>query len=151
MGPNAVANPAALVAALKSQQPPQNPKTPLERLNPDQQALEHIKAASVSLERAQQFTNDTHMLLAFNAIGGVLTKALLRFDGAAVVQALQEAVQSFPPMVAPAPGGGPMGPQGAPTQSQGGGTMPPGAPPAAPPGQQQGGLAAALGQGALTA
>jgi hypothetical protein len=109
-GPNNVVNPTALLASLKSQAPAANPKTPLERLNPDQQVLENVKAASVSLERAQQFTNDNNMLLVFNAIGGVLSKALLKFDGQQVMQALQEAVQTFPPPVAPAGAGGPQAP-----------------------------------------
>jgi hypothetical protein len=112
MGPNSVSDPAALVSALKSQQPAQNPRTPLERLNPDQQILENIKAASVSLERAQQFTNDQNLILVLNAMGGVLSKALLKFDGQAVMDALRDAVSTFPPPVAPAAGAAP---QGAPT------------------------------------
>jgi hypothetical protein len=114
MGPNAVANPAALVAALKQAQPPQKPGTPFERLNPDQQALEHIKSAAVSLERATQFTNDQPMLMVWNAMIGTLNKALLKFDGTAVMASLQESVQSFPPTGAPGPMGGqpPPGPPG---------------------------------------
>jgi hypothetical protein len=114
MGPNAVQNPAALLSALKSQQPPPNPSTPTERVNPDQQALEHVKAAQVSLERAKAYTNDPHMLMVFDVIAGTLTKALLKFDGAAVLQALQQSVSS---VGAPAPGmGGP--PLGGPPQQQ---------------------------------
>lgn len=109
-GPNNVVNPSALISSLKSQAPAANPKTPLERLNPDQQVLENVKAASVSLERAQQYTNDNNMLLVFNAMGGVLAKALLKFDGQQVMQALQEAVQTFPPPVAPAGAAGPQAP-----------------------------------------
>ena len=138
MGPNAVSNPAALISALKTQQPPTNPKTPLERLNPDQQALEHLKAASVSLERAQQYTNDEHMILVLSAVGGVLTKALLRFDGQAVMGALREAVQSFPPPVAP----GMAGPQPPPMGAAGPGPQP-GAPMGAPGGMSPGGAPAA--------
>ncbi len=107
MGPNAVQNPAALVAALKQAQPAQKPGTPIERLNPDQQALEHIKAAAVSLERATQFTNDQPMQMTFNAMIGTLNKALLKFDGQAVMASLQEATQSFPPTGAPGLAGGP--------------------------------------------
>lgn len=110
MGPNAVQNPAALVSALKAQQPPANPATPFERLNPDAQALEHIKAASVSLERATQFTNDQPMLMVFNAILGTLNKALLKFDGTSVMQSLAESVSSFPPTGAPGMAGGPQPP-----------------------------------------
>lgn len=126
MGPNAVQNPAALLSALKTQQPPPNPATPAERINPDQQALEHVKAAQVSLERAKAYTNDPHMQMVFDVVGGTLTKALLKFDGAAVLQSLAEAVQSVSPMGAPAPGMGgqppqqpPMGgPQGLPMGAQ---------------------------------
>jgi hypothetical protein len=140
IGPNAVQNPAALVSALKSQAPPSNPRTPLERLNPDQQALEHIKAASVSLERAQQFTNDPNMILVLNAMGGTLSKALLKFDGQTVMQSLQEATQSFPPAVAPAqagssPGASPAMPgQGAPPAAPPGMAAPPSMPTSAPGG-----------------
>lgn len=126
MGPASVADPAALVNALKSQQGPANPKTPLERLNPDQQLLENVKAASVSLERAQQFTNDDNAILVLNAMGGVLSKMLLKFDGSEVMNALRDAVATFPPPVAPGMGAQP----GQPGQP---GT-PPGAPPAAPSG-----------------
>jgi preprotein translocase subunit SecD len=125
MGPASVADPAALVSALKSQQPASNPKTPLERLNPDQQILENIKAASVSLERAQQFTNDDNLIMVLNAMGGVLSKALLKFDGQQVMQALRDAVGTFPPPVAPGMGAAP----GA--QAPGAPGAPPGAPPAA--------------------
>lgn len=140
MGPNAVANPAALVAALKSAQPAQKPGTPFERLNPDQQALEHIKAASVSLERATQFTNDQPMQMTLNAMIGTLNKALLKFDGTAVMQSLQEAAQSFPPTGAPGPMGSPPppGPMGGPPQmGMGAPAVPPqpgmGGPPQMPP------------------
>jgi hypothetical protein len=105
MGPQAVQNPAALMAALKAQQPPSNPATPFERLNPDQQALEHVKAAAVSLERATQFTNDMPMQMTFNAIIGTLNKALLKFDGQQVMNGLRESVQTFPPIGAPGPVG----------------------------------------------
>lgn len=124
MGPQAVANPAALISALKSQQPPANPATPFERLNPDQQALEHIKAAAVSLERATQFTNDMPMQMTINAMIGTLNKALLKFDGQQVMQSLRESVQTFPPIGAPGPGG-------AQVPGQIGAPAPPG-PPAAP-------------------
>lgn len=123
-GPNSVANPAALVSALRSQQPANNPRTPFERLNPDQQVLENIKAASVSLERAQQFTNDTNMLQVLNAMGGVLSKALLKFDGTQVMDAMRDAVSQFPPPVAPGMGAAPSGAPGVALA----------APPAAPPG-----------------
>lgn len=125
MGPNSVQNPQALISALGSQQPPANPKTPLERLNPDQQVLENVKAASVSLERAQQFTNDTNMLMVFNAIGGTLSKALLKFDGTEVMAALRDAVGQFPPPVAPGAGavpglgGPPAATAGMPSQASG--------------------------------
>jgi len=132
MGPSDISNPSALVAALKSQAPPANPKTLLERLNPDQQALEHIKSASVSLERAGQFTNDPHMLIALSAIGGVLTKALLKFDGQSVLGALTEAVQQFPPAIASAPGAGPTGPQPPPPGGMPQGMQPGAGAPAAP-------------------
>jgi len=105
MGPNAVSNPAALIGALKSQQPAPNPTTPNERVNPDQQVLEHIKAAQVSMDRAKAYTNDEHIKLALDVMSGTLTKAMLKFDGMSVLQSLQQAVQSLPPMVAPAPGG----------------------------------------------
>lgn len=118
MGPNAVADPAKLLAALKSQQPPVNPTTPQERVNPDQQALEHVKAAQVSLERAKAYTNDPHMLMVFDIVGGTLTKALLKFDGAAVLQSLQESLQSVSPMGAPAPGIGGQPPQQPPMGGQ---------------------------------
>ena len=121
-GPNTVANPAALIKALGSQQPPGNPRTPLERLNPDQQVLENIKSASVSLERAQQFTNDTNMLMVLNAMSGTLGKALLKFDGQQVMDALRESVATFPPPVAQGMGAAPSGAPG------------PQGPPAAPPG-----------------
>jgi hypothetical protein len=124
MGPQAVQNPAALIAALKSQQPPSNPTTPFERLNPDQQALEHIKAAAVSLERSIQFTNDMPMQMTLNAMIGTLNKALLKFDGQQVMQSLRESVQTFPPIGAPGPGG-------AQVPGQTGAPAPPG-PPAAP-------------------
>lgn len=122
MGPASVADPAALVNALKSQQGPANPKTPLERLNPDQQLLENVKAASVSLERAQQFTNDDNAILVLNAMGGVLSKMLLKFDGSEVMNALRDAVATFPPPVAPGMGAAPPGapaPQGAPAAPAG--------------------------------
>lgn len=109
MGPSAVTNPEALVRALGSQQPAANPKTPLERLNPDQQVLENVKAASVSLERAQQFTNDQNMIMVFNAMGGTLSKALLKFDGTEVMAALRDAVAQFPQPVAPGVGAAPQG------------------------------------------
>ena len=125
MGPAAVQNPAALIGALKAQQPPANPRTPLERVNPDSQALEHIKAASVSLERATQFTNDPQMLLTFNAILGTLNKALLKFDGQQVMQSLQEAIGSFPPPVAPGMAGGPQPPQPSPGLGAGAPAAPP--------------------------
>jgi hypothetical protein len=128
MGPTSVADPAKLVAALKGQQPAANPKTPLERLNPDQQILENIKAASVSLERAQQFTNDQNLLMVLNAMGGVLSKALLKFDGQEVMNALRDAVATFPPPVAPGVGAAPGQPQGSP------GAPPPMSGPAAPAG-----------------
>lgn len=101
VGPNSVQDPQALIAALRSQQPASNPTTTPERLNPDKEALEKIKAAAVSLDRAQEFTNDQSLLLVLDAITGVLNKALLRFDGPSVMQALQEAVAQFPPMIAP--------------------------------------------------
>ena len=137
MGPNAVGDPSQLIAALKQQQPPPNPSTPAERTNPDQQALEHIKAAQVSIDRARAYTNDPMMLQVFDIISGTLTKALLKFDGSEVLQSLAGSVQSMPPMGAPAPGGPqppmggpPMGgpPMGAPASAG----MPPmgGAPPA---------------------
>lgn len=118
--------------ALRSQQPPRNPATPLERVNPDQQALEHIKSAAVSLDRAQQFTNDSHMLMVLNIMSGTLNKALLKFDGSAVLQSLQEAIQSVAPAAGPAPG------QTPPSPMQMGGQVPPmsgGGLPAAPPPQ----------------
>ena len=135
MGPTQVSDPAALVSALRSQGPPQNPKTPLERLNPDQQVLENIKAASVSLERAQQYTNDQNMILVLNAMGGALSKALLKFVGTEVMNALRDSVSTFPPPVAPgmgaapprAPGAAPAGP---PAAAAG---MPPQPSPAVPP------------------
>lgn len=105
MGPNAVSDPSALMSALQSQQPPSNPSTPAERTNPDQQALEHIKAAQVSLQRAHAYTNDQHMLAVFDVMEGTLKKALLKFDGSEVLQSLVQAVQSLPPMLAAAPGG----------------------------------------------
>lgn len=105
LGPMAVQNPGQLLSSLKAAAPPPNPTTPLERLNPDQQALEHVKSASVSLERAQQFTNDPLILQALNLMAGTCTKILLKFDGQQVVQFLQEGVQSFPPGVAPGSGG----------------------------------------------
>ena len=109
MGPNAVSDPSQLMSALQSQQPPSNPSTLAERTNPDQQALEHIKAAQVSIDRAKAFTNDPAMLQVFDIVAGVLTKALLKFDGTQVVQSLQESVASLPPPVVPAAGGQPMG------------------------------------------
>lgn len=130
MGPNAVGNPAALMSALKSQQPAPNPTTPAERVNPDQQVLEHVKAAQVSLDRAKAFTNDTHMQMVFDIISGTLTKALLKFDGMQTMQALQQAVQSIPPMVAPAPGASPGMPGQPPSGPPIGGA--PGGVPAAP-------------------
>ena len=122
MGPNQVTDPSKLVSALRSQQPAANPRTPLERLNPDQQILENIKAASVSLERAQQFTNDQNLLMVLNAMGGVLSKALLKFDGTQVMEALRDAVSTFPPPAAPGMGAAPGSTQ-----------PPPGAPGAMPP------------------
>lgn len=115
-GPNAVQNPAALVSALQAQAPPTNPSTPLERLNPDEQALEQVKSASVSMTRAQQFTNDPNLILVFNAISGVLNKCLLKFDGQQVMEAMQDAVATFPPppMPQPMPGQPPMGGPGIP-------------------------------------
>lgn len=101
VGPNSVTDPQALISALQSQAPPANPTTLPERLNPDKEALEKIKAAAVSLGRAQEFTNDQSMLLVLDAMEGVLNKALLRFDGQSVLQALQQAVAAFPPMIAP--------------------------------------------------
>ena len=105
-------DPAALVSALQSQAPPTNPTTPLERLNPDEQALEQVKSASVSMTRAQEFTNDPNLILVFIAIGGALNKCLLKFDGQSVMQALQDAVSTFPPPPMPMPqpmGAPPMG------------------------------------------
>lgn len=115
-GPNAVQNPAALVSALQAQAPPTNPSTPLERLNPDEQALEQVKSASVSMTRAQQFTNDPNLILVFNAISGVLNKCLLKFDGQQVMEAMQDAVATFPPPPMPQPmlGQPQMGGQGIP-------------------------------------
>lgn len=101
MGPNAVTDPNALLSALQTLQPPSNSSTPLERANPDDQVLEQIKAASVSLERATQFTNDPQMLLVLNAMSGTLKKALFEFDGATVMAALQQQVQSWPPSMLP--------------------------------------------------
>lgn len=62
-----------------------------------------MKAASVSLERATQFTNDPQMLLVLNAMSGVLKKALFEFDGATVMAALQDEVAHFPPAMVPPP------------------------------------------------
>lgn len=89
------------MAALQTLQPPNNSQTPLERANPDDQVLEQIKAASVSLERATQFTNDPQMLLVLNVMSGTLKKALFEFDGATVMAALQQGVQAFPPAMVP--------------------------------------------------
>lgn len=129
MGPNAVKNPAALIAALKTQQGAPNPTTPAERLNPDQQVLEHIKAAQVSLDRAKPYTNDPHMLAVFDILSGTLTKALLKFDGSAVLQSLREAIGTLPPseaagMGAAQPPAMPMGMGGAPPAPMGGGGSP---------------------------
>lgn len=133
MGPNAVSNPGQLMQALQGQQPPTNPQTPAERLNPDQQVLEHIKSAQVSIDRARAYTNDEMMLQVFDIIAGTLSKALLKFDGGEVLQSLQGAAQSIPPMGAAAPGGMPPGPpMGGPPQAgppMGGPPMQAGAPP----------------------
>lgn len=120
MGPNAVQDPNALLQALRSQQPAANPKTPSERINPDSEVLERLKAAQVSLDRAKAFTNDEHMLAVFDVIQGTLKRALLKFDGQEVLQSLVTDVQSLSPMLAAAPGSqpppmpGPQGPMGAP-------------------------------------
>lgn len=132
MGPNAVQNPQALMSALQSQQPAANPATPAERANPDQQVLEHIKAAAVSIGRARAYTNDPHMQMFFDLMEGSCNKALLKFDGSAVLQSLQEQVMSLPPMAVPAPGGQPQpmggmplgGSPGAPGSPMGGPSVP---------------------------
>lgn len=49
------------------------------------------------MTRAQQFTNDPNLILVFNAISGVLNKCLLKFDGQQVMEAMQDAVSTFPP------------------------------------------------------
>lgn len=137
MGPNAVQDPGQLMAALAGQQPAPNPKTPSERLNPEDQVLDRMKEALTSIDRARAFTNDEQMLTVFDIIAGVLKKALLKFDGGEVMGALQSAVQSIPPTAAPGMGGMPPGPpMGGPPQAgppAGGPPMPAGAPPQSVP------------------
>lgn len=119
MGPATVADPAALLRSLGSQQPAQNSKTPLERLNPEKQLLEKVMAASFSVSQAQEYTNDQNVILALNAIHGVLTKILMKFDGVEVLNAYRDAISQFPPPVAPGMGAAPGSP-GAPGAPQGG-------------------------------
>lgn len=64
------------------------------------------------MTRAQQFTNDPNLILVFNAISGVLNKCLLKFDGQQVMEAMQDAVSTFPPP--PMPMGMPQGPMAGP-------------------------------------
>jgi len=122
-------NPGPLLAALKAQAPPVNPATPNERINPQQMALEHLKSASISLERSKEHLEDPIMAKIIDAMIGALNKSLLQFDGQSVMLALQQSLGGgMPPL---------SGPPGAP--GMGSGMPPPGGapqgaiPPAAPP------------------
>ena len=123
---SAGAAPGGLVAALKADAPPANPDTPNERINPQQTSLEHIKAASISLERSKEFITDPLFAKVIDAMIGALNKGLLQFDGASVMAALQASIGGgMSPAMAPpvAPG------MGAPPQGGLGGQTPPAAPP----------------------
>ncbi len=103
-----------------------NPDTPNERINPQQTGLEHIKAASISLERSKEFITDPLFAKVIDAMIGALNKGLLQFDGASVMAALQASIGGgMSPAMAPpvAPG------MGAPPQGGLGGQTPPAAPP----------------------
>lgn len=130
MGPNAVTDPNALIQALQQQQPPKNPATPLERIDPEKEFEERLIAAQVSIERAQPYSNDENILAALRVLHGTLGQILSRADGPTVVMTLQRSVQSLPPAQASGPGGQqpPMGgpPPGGPPAA---GPMPAGAPP----------------------
>ncbi len=132
VGQKASGPPGPLLAALKSQAPPSNPATPNERINPQQTGLEHLKAASISLERSKEFIEDPLLVKTIDAMSGAITKALLQFDGTAVLQALQSSIGGGePPAMAPpgAPGMGAAPPAGGP---QPGASPSPAAPPVSP-------------------
>lgn len=115
MGPaGAVNDPKALVSSILAGAPPKNPQTQTERLNPDKELLEDVKAACYSLQQSGEKTNDPNIVLVLNAMQGVCNKILLQFDGMSVLQAFRDAAASFPPAVGPAPGAS--GPQITPNQ-----------------------------------
>lgn len=126
MGPTAVTNPAGLISQLKQMAPPPNPQTPpsSERFNPDQKALEKIKAATFSIQQAKEFINDPHINTVLDIIDGTLNKALLKFDGTEVMRSLIESVQSLPPLPQPGMGAMPQAGQSTPASPVGLGGSP---------------------------
>lgn len=137
-GPNAVTNPQALMSALQAQQPPTNPQTPFERINPDKQFLEMMEIARFHINKAREYQNDPFMLAALDAVEGVIKSAQkVGVSGQTILETYIQSAQSLSPMLASAPGmqppmGGPPGqpPMGGPPQ---GGPMPAGAPPQGAP------------------
>lgn len=85
----------ALMQAVRSSAPPQNPKTPNSRLDPRVEQLQALASARKALERVVDNTEDPVLKEMFSAMHFAANKAIAGIDPPTIMTTLVQALQSI--------------------------------------------------------